>query len=128
MTSAVTLVPPHFTNGSLERVRQNMTNTKHTSRILASAKIARVDFDPANINHRAAYVVFQQTGKWVIYFYNEQPYLSIVDMVREKLLNYFLNDQMTNDIATQLIGDHTDKITKVKQEDFQDTVPAEQVV
>lgn len=125
MTSAAALVPPYFTNGSLERVRQNMTNTKHTSRILASAKIARVDFDPADVGHRAAYVVFQQTGKWVIHFYNELPYQSVVEMVREKLLNYFLNEQLTVGVAAQLLADHNAKIVKVEQEGvFQDTIPA----
>jgi hypothetical protein len=95
------ILVPKF-SGSLGTVTANMKNTKHTSKILRDAKIERVEFDPTNLEHQAAYKVFQTTGKWVIHFHTQWPYQSVVSLAQDKLLTYFLRDVSTDTVTDKL--------------------------
>ena len=103
MTSAPAITP-HFSNGTLEHVRANMVNRAHLSAVLQRAKIERHQFDPSNPTHRAAYLAFMRSGKWVMHFHGQWPYQSVVTMVQDKLLKYFLEDEVTEKAVVMMLA------------------------
>lgn len=54
--------------------------------------IQRVRFDPANEEHRIAFKVFLDTGRWTVNFFCEPQYSSICAMALDKLAHYSLRD------------------------------------
>lgn len=53
--------------------------------------IPRVIFDPANEEHRQAFLDFETTGKWSILFYVEWPCTSVPYTAMKKLAMYACN-------------------------------------
>ena len=57
-------------------------------------RLQKHDFDPANKKDRAEYAHFLKNGKWksdVCPFILDWPYLTIPDMIKDKLAHYVLN-------------------------------------
>jgi hypothetical protein len=102
--TAETIVPPYYSNGSLEQVRLKMKNRKHLAQTLDRARISRVEFDPTRSEHRAAYLIFMRTGRWVMHFYHEWPHASTVSMAQSKLLTHFLSNPLTEKAAEKLLA------------------------
>lgn len=65
--------------------------TKRKSKLLNSAVITRVKFNPKNTKHRESAKKFFETGKWGdIRFQTEFPYLDTPTTVLHKLANHTL--------------------------------------
>jgi hypothetical protein len=47
--------------------------------------LVRIEFDPHNPEHRAAYVQFERTGRWGIHFKAEWPCVTVPQTVLKKL-------------------------------------------
>ena len=65
-----------------------------TSKVLEKHSSARTPtvFDPANVEHRAAYRKFLSTGKWITgcQFRLDWPYLTIPAQCESRMLHFYL--------------------------------------
>lgn len=73
-----------------------MSAVDHASFVYAGnlRRTSRVAFDPANKDHRAAYVKFQRTGRWDISFYANPKYDSIPRTIDALLAEYAMRDEI----------------------------------
>lgn len=86
----------------LESVKNDMKHTKHLSKSLQNVRVERVPFDPTNLEHRAAYLLFSRTGAWAINFQLESPYVTVVQMAQDKLMKSYLENDITEKAAAKL--------------------------
>jgi len=67
-----------------------MSSVDHASFVFAGnlQRQTRVNFDPTNKEHRAAYVKFKATGRWDIFFFADPKYDSIPRTIEGKLAEW----------------------------------------
>lgn len=88
-----------------------MKNTKHLSQVLTQAALTRVQFDPTNRDHRIAYQVYRDTGKWTMNFFCECGYVSVVATIEQKIIEQSLKDiaHLAQPISARVLAEREER-------------------
>lgn len=110
----------YFDYGLVEQVRLGARKTAHVKKLIALSPVKRKVFDASNPEHRAAYLIFQRTGKWMLHFYSEWPSLTVPHTIEQKLVARAIADDETGAAALKLT---TPVLVDVKVQHFDNLVP-----
>jgi hypothetical protein len=77
----------------------------------------RVLFDPSNKDHRSAFKIFINTGRWTMNFQCEHPHSSVVSTVERKLIEFSLRDitSAAEIISGQILADRASRKQKERR-------------
>ena len=100
--------------GVLNKVQRNMINEGRTAHLGIDPNgkifkgpngkpwmVERKVFDPANPEHKKAYIEFLKTGKWNgRMFYVEWPATSVIRTIERKLINFALGEEVYESVLS----------------------------
>ena len=100
--------------GVLNKVQRTMINEGRTAHLGINPKssfykgadgkpwmVEREVFDPANVDHKKAYIEFLRSGKWNgRMFHVEWPTTSVVRTIERKLINFALGEEVYESVLS----------------------------